>query len=71
MYVKKMHRKTLNFILTTILLLFWASPSFALDNAYKKAVDAYKNEEYETSHNLILPLAKKGFSKAQYSLGVM
>ena len=60
---KKMHRKTLIFIFTTIWLLIWASPSIALDNAYKKAIDAYKNEDYETSHNLILPLAKKGLHK--------
>ena len=66
-----MHRKTLIFIFTTIWLLIWASPSIALDNAYKKAIDAYKNEDYETSHNLILPLAKKGFAQAQYNLGVM
>ena len=47
---KKMHRKTLILIFTTIWLLIWASPSIALDNAYKKAIDAYKNEDYETSH---------------------
>ena len=66
-----MHKKSLHFILTTIWLVFWASPSIALDNPYKKAVDAYKNEDYETSHNLILPLAEKGFAQAQYNLGVM
>ena len=68
---KKLHKKSLYFILTTIWLVFWASPSIALDNPYKKAVDAYKNEDYETSHNLILPLAEKGFAQAQYNLGVM
>ena len=66
-----MHKKSLHFILTTIWLVFWASPSIALDNPYKKAVDAYKNKDYETSHNLILPLAEKGFAQAQYNLGVM
>ena len=66
-----MHRKTLNFILTTIWLLFWASPSIASDNIYQRAIDAYKIEDYKASHNLILPLAKKGFAKAQYNLGVM
>ena len=66
-----MHRKTLNFILTTIWLVFWASPSLALDNTYKKAVDAYKTKDYETSYNLILPLAQKGFAQARYNRGVM
>ena len=55
-----MHRKTLIFIFTTIWLLIWASPSIALDNAYKKAIDAYKSalrinpKDEDTRHNLAL-----------------
>jgi len=66
-----MNRKILTFILTSIWFLFWASPSIALVTEYQKAIDAYKNKDYKTSYNLILPLAEKGFAKAQYNLGVM
>ena len=51
--------------------MFWASPSIALVTEYQKAIDAYNREDYKTSYNLILPLAEKGFAKAQYNLGVM
>ena len=70
-----MNRKILTFILTSIWLLFWASPSIALVTEYQKAVDAYKlvtehqkavdaykREDYKTAHKLILPLAEKGFA---------
>ena len=66
-----MNRKILTFILTSIWLLFWASPSIALVTEYQKAIDAYKRSDYKASYNLILPLAEKGFAKAQYYLGVM
>ena len=66
-----MNRKTLTFILTSIWLLFWTSPSIALVTEHQKAIDAYKRKDYKTSYNLILPLAEKGFAKAQYNLGVM
>ena len=66
-----MNRKILTFILTSIWLLFWTSPSFALVTEYQKAVDAYKREDYKTAYKLILPLANKGFAQAQYNLGVM
>ena len=66
-----MNRKTLTFILTSICLLFWTSPSIALVTEHQKAIDAYKRKDYKTSYNLILPLAEKGFAKAQYNLGVM
>ena len=66
-----MNRKILTFILTSIWFLFWASPSIALVTEYQKAIDAYKSKDYKTSYNLILPLAEKGFAKAQYNLGVM
>jgi len=66
-----MNRKILTFILTSICLLFLARPSIAIVTEYRKAVDAYKKEDYKTSYNLILPLAKKGFAQAQYNLGVM
>ena len=68
---QEMNRKILTFILTSIWLLFLASPSIAIVTEYRKAVDAYKKEDYKTSYNLILPLAKKGFAQAQYNLGVM
>ena len=38
---------------------------------YKKAVNAYKNGDYETAYKLIRPLADNGFAQAQYSLGAM
>ena len=69
--IEKMNRKILTFILTSIWLLFWASPSIALVTEFQKAVDAYKREDYKTSYKLILPLAKKGLAQAQYNLGVM
>ena len=69
--IEKMNKKILRFILTSIWLLFWASPSIALVTEYQKAVDAYNREDYKTSYKLILLLAKKGFAQAQYNLGVM
>jgi len=69
--IEKMNRKILTFILTSIWLLFWASPSIALVTEFQKAVDAYKREDYKTSYKLMLPLAKKGLAQAQYNLGVM
>jgi len=66
-----MNRKILTFILTSIWLLFWASPSIALVTEYQEAVDAYNREDYKAAYKLILPLAKKGFAQAQYNLGVM
>ncbi len=68
---QEMNRKVLTLILTSIWLLFLASPSIAIVTEYRKAIDAYKNKDYKTSYNLILPLAKKGFAQAQYNLGVM
>ena len=66
-----MNKKILTFFITSICLLFWACTSFALVTQYQEAVNAYKRKDYEKAYQLILPLAKKGFSKAQYSLGVM
>ena len=66
-----MNRKILTFILTSIWLLFWASPSIALVTKYQEAVDAYNREDYKAAYKLILPLAKKGVAQAQYNLGVM
>jgi TPR repeat protein len=66
-----MNRKFLTFILTSICLLFLACPSIALGTEYQEAIDAYYRKDYKTSYDLILPLAKKGFAPAQYSLGVM
>ena len=57
--IEKMNKKILTFILTSIWLLFWASPSIALVTEFQKAVDAYKGEDYKTSYKLTLPLAKK------------
>ncbi len=66
-----MKRQKLTFILTGLILLFLADPSIALVAEYEKAIDAYNNGDFRTSAKLILPLAKKGFAKAQYNLGVM
>ena len=66
-----MNRKILTFILTSIWLLFWASPSIALVTKYQEAVDAYNREDYKAAYKLILPLAKKAVAQAQYNLGVM
>jgi hypothetical protein len=49
-----MHRKTLIFILTSIWLLFLASPSIALGTLYQKAVDAYTQEDYTTAYEIFL-----------------
>ena len=66
-----MNRKILTFILTITFLLFFGSPSIAVIDDYQDAVDAYNREDYKTSYQLMLPLAKKGFAQAQYNLGVM
>ena len=66
-----MNRKILTFILTITFLLFLDSPSIAVIDDYQDAVDAYNREDYKTSYQLMLPLAKKGFAQAQYNLGVM
>ncbi len=66
-----MNKKILTFFIASICLLFWACTSFALVTQYQEAINAYKRKDYETAYQLILPLAKKGLSKAQYSLGVM
>ena len=66
-----MKKRTLTFILTIICLLFWACSSFAKVTQYQEAINAFKRKDYKTAYQLILPLAKKGFAKAQYSLGVM
>ena len=66
-----MKRQKLTFILTGLILLFLADPSIAWAAEYEKAIDAYNKGDYRTSAKLILPLAKKGFAKAQYNLGVM
>ena len=68
---KKMNRKILTFILTITFLLFLDNPSIAVIDDYQDAVDAYNIEDYKTSYQLMLPLAKKGFAQAQYNLGVM
>ena len=65
-----MNRKVPIIILISILLL-WTSPSIALVAEYQEAIDAYNREDYKTSYRLIRPLAKKGFTKAQYNLGVL
>jgi uncharacterized protein len=65
-----MNKKISIFILMSLLLLC-ASPSIALVAKYQKAVDVYKRGDYKTSYRLILPLANKGFSQAQYNLGVI
>jgi TPR repeat protein len=65
-----MNRKVPIFILISILLL-WTSPSIALVAEYQEAIDAYNREDYKTSYRLIRPLAKKGFTQAQYNLGVL
>jgi len=51
--------------------LFCADLSTASVIEYKKAIDAYNKGDYKTSLKLMLPLGKKGFSKAQYNLGIM
>ena len=66
-----MNRKKRTFILAGLWLLFLAEPSIALVAEYEKAIDAYHKGDYQTSVKLILPLAKNGFAKAQYNLGVM
>ena len=66
-----MTKKNLTFFITSICFLFWACSSFALVTQYQEAIDAYKRKDYKTAYQLILPLAKKGYSKAQYSLGMM
>ena len=66
-----MKKRTLTFILTIICLLFWACSSFAKVTQYQEAIDAFKRKDYKTAYRLMLPLAKKGFAKAQYSLGMM
>ncbi|HIF02363.1 MAG TPA: hypothetical protein EYQ84_03185, partial [Nitrospinaceae bacterium] len=65
-----MNRKVPIFILISILLL-WTSPSIALVAGYQEAIDAYNREDYKTSYRLIRPLAKKGFTKAYYNLGIL
>ncbi len=66
-----MKKRILAFILTIICLLFLACSSFAKVSQYQEAIDAFKRKDYKTAYQLILPLAKKGFAKAQYSLGMM
>jgi len=66
-----MRKKILTFFITSICLLLWACNSFALVTQYQEAIDAFKRKDFKTAYELILPLAKKGFSKAQYSLGMM
>ena len=66
-----MKKRTLTFILTIICLLFWACSSFAKVTQYQEAINAFKRKDYKTAYQLILPLAKKGSAKAQYSLGMM
>jgi len=66
-----MKRKILAFIITSIWLLFWASPSIAVFTEYQEAVDAYNREDYKTAHKLFLELAEQGVVKAQYNLGLM
>ena len=66
-----MNKKILTFILSSICLLIFAYPSFTEANQYQEAIDAYNRKDYKTSYKLILPLAKKGLPKAQYSIGVL
>ena len=66
-----MNRKILTFILTIIFLLFLGSTSIAVIDDYQDAVDAYNREDYKTSYQLMIPLAEKGFARAQYNLEVM
>jgi len=65
------NNKKLQFILIGFWLLFFAGVSTASVIEYQTAIDAYNRGDYQTSLKLILPIAKKGFSKAQYNLGVM
>ncbi len=66
-----MNKKIQTLIFTSALLLFLSSPSIAVIDDYQGAVDAYSREDYKTAYELMLPLAEKGFAKAQYNLGLM
>tara|TARA_Y100001936_G_scaffold55005_1_gene53853 strand:- start:2206 stop:3153 length:948 start_codon:yes stop_codon:yes gene_type:complete len=65
------NNKKLLFILSSLLFLLFTNSSTASVIEYEQAIDAYNVGDYKTSLKLMLPLAKKGFSKAQYNLGVM
>ena len=68
---KNMNKKIQTLIFTSALLLFLSSPSIAVIDDYQGAVGAYSREDYKTAYELMLPLAEKGFAKAQYNLGLM
>jgi hypothetical protein len=61
---------TLFFLISTGLLLI-NTRVIAQVSDYEKAKLAFSRGDYKISYNLILPLAKKGFAQAQYSLGIM
>tara|TARA_Y100001936_G_scaffold150946_1_gene147199 strand:- start:3023 stop:3976 length:954 start_codon:yes stop_codon:yes gene_type:complete len=65
------NNKKLLFILLSLWFLLLGNFSAASVIEYQQAIDAYNVGDYKTSLKLMLPLAKKGFSKAQYNLGVM
>jgi len=65
------NNKKLLFILLILWFLLLGNFSVASVIEYQQAIDAYNVGDYKTSLKLMLPLAKKGFSKAQYNLGVM
>ena len=63
-----MNKKIQILTFTSSLLLFLSSPSIAVIDTYKGAIDAYGREDYKTAYKLMLPLADQGVAKAQEKL---
>jgi TPR repeat protein len=66
-----MNKKILLFFLISTGLLLINKQVNAQVSDYEKANSAFNREDYKTSYNLMRSLAKKGFARAQYSLGFM
>jgi TPR repeat protein len=66
-----MNKKILLFFLISTGLLLINYRVNAQVSDYEKANSAFNREDYKTSYNLMRSLAKKGFARAQYSLGFM
>jgi TPR repeat protein len=66
-----MNKNITLFFLISMGLLIIVTRVTAQVSDYEKANLAFNRGDYKTSYNLIRPLAKKGFSQAQYSLGIM
>lgn len=54
-----------------ILVFFFFIPLFSFANDFQDGLDAIHDTNYELALEILLPLAAKGHSSAQYNLGVM